>query len=84
MYGTLFMTSILCQPLPPRHTCAQRYCEGKVAAKGWKQSRHVGYCVPASPIYLIHHRRTLYESKGLEFNDVGLTFLRVYFMTDKI
>ena len=34
--------------------------------------------------YLTHTNRTLYESKGLEFNDVSLTFLRIFLMSDKI
>ena len=28
-------------------------------------------------------RRTLYESKGLEFNDVSLNFLHIYRITNK-
>ena len=36
-----------------------------------------------SALYLIRSRRTLYESKGLEFNDVGLVFLRVCPITDE-
>ena len=34
-------------------------------------------------VYLTHAYRTLYESKGLEFNDVGLTFLCVSLTTDE-
>ena len=35
--------------------------------------------------YLTRDHRTLYESKGLEFNDVGLVFFRrVYTINDKI
>ena len=36
-----------------------------------------------SAAYLTDACRTLNESKGLEFNDVGLTFLRVYLIADK-
>lgn len=37
----------------------------------------------AGATYLTHARRTLYESKGLEFNDVSLTFLRIFLVADK-
>jgi len=36
-----------------------------------------------SAVHLIDACRTLNESKGLEFNDVGLTFLHVYLITNK-
>jgi hypothetical protein len=35
-----------------------------------------------STVYLTHSHRTLYESKGLEFNDVSPTFLHIYLVTD--
>lgn len=37
----------------------------------------------ASPIQLISIHRTLYESKGLEFDDVSSTFLPTYAITDE-
>jgi len=36
-----------------------------------------------SAVYLTHARRTLYESKGLEFNDVSPTLLHICLVTDK-
>ena len=36
-----------------------------------------------SAFYLTHAHRTLYESKGLEFNDVSPRFLRIYLISDK-
>ena len=40
--------------------------------------------VPVLAVYLTHAHRTLYESKGLRFNDVGPNFLCVYCVTDEI
>jgi hypothetical protein len=36
-----------------------------------------------SAVYLTHANRTLYESKGLEFNDVSSPSLQIYLITDE-
>jgi hypothetical protein len=39
--------------------------------------------IPASAIHLTRAHRTLYESKGQEFNQVSLPSLQTYVVTDK-
>ena len=73
--------SILYQHFPFRYTRAQRCCKGQIATKASRQSHYVRFHVLVSDLYLIYDHRTLYESKGLEFNDVSPRFslhLRCY------
>ena len=60
---------------PFRCARAQRCREGKASTKAGEQHHYVGFYVLALAGYLTYAHRTLYESKGLEFNDVGPNFL---------
>ena len=72
-----------CQPFLLRYTRARRCCKGQVTAKAQKKYHHVRSFVPMSAVNLTHAYRTLYESKGLEFNDVGPIFPRGHPITDE-
>ena len=78
MYDTLPVMLVLYQQPPLRYTRTQRCHEGQVAATDWGQSHYVRSYIPVSAIYLTYTHRTLYESKGLEFNDVSLTLPHIH------
>ena len=76
MYGIcFFLRSIPSQHFSLRYPCAERHRKDQVTANAPRQSHYVKPHVFILIFYLTHTRRTLYESKGLEFDDVSPVFL---------
>ena len=71
MYGVCLLRYILSKHSSLRHPCVKRRRKGQVTTNAPRKSHHVRPHVLMLTFHLTYAHRTLYESKGLEFDDVS-------------